>query len=65
MWGESRTRVIVSGVGTELTKPARSMVPWSEGFFVDAGDRSGIVGDPGGCWLRLKGRNEGAARDSS
>ena len=65
MWGESRTRVIVSGVGTELTKPARSMVSWSEGLFVDAGDWSGIVWGRGRCWLHLGDRNEVVVRDSS
>ena len=45
MCGESRTRVIVSGEGTELTNPARSMVSWFEGLFVDADGWSGIVWD--------------------
>ena len=49
MCGESRTRVIVKGEGTEFTNPARSMVSESEGFLVDVDGLSGIILDGGGC----------------
>jgi hypothetical protein len=57
MCGESRTRVIVNGEGTEFTNPARSMVS-SEGFLVDADDWSGMVWNGGRCWLRLDGMTQ-------
>ena len=65
MCGESRMRVIVSGEGTELTNPARSMVSWFEGLLVDADGWSGIVWNSGRCWLRLEGRNGDGGQDSS
>ena len=48
MCGERRTRAVVSGGGTELTNPARSMASGSGGFLL-GGDWSGIVLDGGWC----------------
>ena len=56
--GESRTRVVVRGGGTDLTKPARSMGSCSSSFFVDADDWSDIVRGEDMRWLRLDGRND-------
>jgi len=63
MCEERRTRVIVSGDGTELTNPARSMVSLSEGFLVDVDGCSGIVWDDGRRRPRLDGRNGVVGRE--
>ena len=63
MCGESLTRVIVNGEGTEFTNPARSMVSWSEGFLVDVDGWSGILRGGSRFWKVGMTQRDGVHHD--